>query len=301
VPSWHTSKSQLTRTSLSCPARPLAQVLALKRAHLNQYGPIDDEKASLNRTTSLVGNEITYRDTLSSPRAAHTSGQDLRTLSPTTRMVLKWLNKDLPGYVIRILPNMIKDNASAHGARSPLKCSLMACIRSDMTCPPNEGRQPSMVVELSGTRLHPEIKPSRRTTDDLPPVHGEGSPSTTKQPLLREGVSEEEMSIIQCSPVPSAALTLPNSSLAFSMRAKPSHPSRDELKPTFPMATTQCKPEAAVSPKAEMSTDTYRMVVPGVICPTALCSALPFSHAVSPSHGEIHPSQPPDEAATTTR
>jgi hypothetical protein len=54
-----------------------------------------------------------------------------------------------------------------------------------------------MVVELSGTRLHPEIKLSHRTTDDSPPVHGEGSPSTTKQLLSREAVNEEETSEMQ--------------------------------------------------------------------------------------------------------
>jgi hypothetical protein len=114
---------------------------------------IDNEKASLNRTMSLVGDENTYRDTLSSPRAAHASGQDLRTLSPMTRTVLKWSNEDSPGNAIRIPPNVIKDNASAHGAHSPLKCSLMARIRPDMICLPNEGRQPSMAVELSGTHV----------------------------------------------------------------------------------------------------------------------------------------------------
>jgi hypothetical protein len=51
-----------------------------------------------------------------------------------------------------------------------------------------------------------------------------------------------------------------------------------------------------------MNTDgTYRMVVLGAVCLTTLCSAPPPSHAVSPSHGEIHLSQPPKEAETMTR
>jgi hypothetical protein len=48
-----------------------------------RIGPlsIDDEKASLDHATSLVGDENAYRDTLSHQRAAHTIGQDLHTLS----------------------------------------------------------------------------------------------------------------------------------------------------------------------------------------------------------------------------
>jgi hypothetical protein len=66
--------------------------------------------------------------------------------------------------------------------------------------------------------------------DDLPPVHGEGSPSTTKQLLSREAVNEEEMSEMQCSPIPSAALSLHEQMLASYMRATPSRLSRVESK-----------------------------------------------------------------------
>jgi hypothetical protein len=49
-----------------------------------RIGPlsIDNEKASLDHTMSLVGDENAYRDTLSHQRAAHAIGQDLHTLSP---------------------------------------------------------------------------------------------------------------------------------------------------------------------------------------------------------------------------
>jgi hypothetical protein len=263
---------------------------------------IDDEKASLNRTMSLVGDENTYRDTLSSPRAAHASGQDLRTLSLMTRTVLKWLNEDLPGNAIPIPPNMIKDNASADRARSPLKCSLTARIRPDMTCLPNEGRQPSMVIELSGTRLHPKIKLSCRMTDGLPPVHEEGSPSTTKQLLSREAVNGEETSEMQRLPIPSAALSLHERMPTSYMRATPSRLSRVESKlAVMPLVVPKRhSPTNIVNTKSTARASTRPVTKPD----TRLREpdkAIIRSSVVSPSPGEALATQPPNEASLSMR
>jgi hypothetical protein len=97
---------------------------------------MDDKKITLNCTT-LVGNENTYRDTISRLRVAHTIGHGLHALSPTAVTVLKQLNEDSPGATICIPPGVIEGNASAREARNPLECNPMARIRPD-TMPPKQ-------------------------------------------------------------------------------------------------------------------------------------------------------------------
>jgi hypothetical protein len=263
---------------------------------------MDDEKDSSDRPTSLVGDGNTYRDTLSHPRAAHTIGQGLRTLNPMDTTVLKRSNEKSPGATTCIPPGVIEDSASAHEGHSPLKYSLTAHTSADMTCLPNKGRQPSMAVGLSGTCLHPDIKSSCRMTDASSPVE-EGPPSsTTGQPLARKAVSEEEMSIIQCSPVPSAALTLPNHLFAFSMRTESSRPPDGELKSTPLIVQERHDPGDVVGPGTEIGIDAYRAVAPNVPLSTGLHPAEVLQPGVdSPSPGEIQSSQPPDEATTETQ
>jgi hypothetical protein len=177
---------------------------------------MDDEKSTLNCTT-LVGNENTYRDTLSSPRAAHAIGQDLHTLRPTNMTVLKRLNENPPGSATRSLPSETKSNTLAHEGRNPLECSLMARIKPDTTMPPKQhvrcgpntrerqlchppketsaspcssphavtgpnNRSALMSAELSDTHLQPDIKSSHHMTDASPPIRGDVCHLITRPP-----------------------------------------------------------------------------------------------------------------------
>jgi hypothetical protein len=103
-----------------------------------------------------------------------------------------------------------------------------------------------MAVQTLDAGLCSNVKLSRRMMDTSPPI-GEGSPSTTKQPLSREAVNEEEVSIMRHSPAPLAALSLHARMPAFSMRATPSRPERHDL-------------EIVVSSRIETNIGTYQMV-----------------------------------------
>ena len=85
---------------------------------------------------------------------------------------------------------------------------------------------PAQLVEVpcdaspSMASLHPDVKSLRRVPVASPPVHGEVPSLVTKQMLEGEAVSkEEETRADTCSPMPSAALSLPERTPILSMRA----------------------------------------------------------------------------------
>jgi hypothetical protein len=136
----------------------------------------------------------------------------------------------------------------------PKEMLASPCSSSRAATGPNN-RSALIAIELSGAQPHPDIKSSHRMTDASPPAHGEVTPSTTKQLLSREAVSEEETSVMRHSPIPSAALSLHERMPAFSMQATPSCLERHDL-------------EIVVSSRIETNIDTYRMVAPDVPCLT---------------------------------
>jgi hypothetical protein len=285
----------------------------------------DDEKGSLNCAT-LVGNENTYRDTLSSPRAANAIGQDLHTLRPTNMTILKRSNENPPGSAIRIPPSVIKGYTSAHNTQNLLECSLMARIRQDTTRLLNEGKQPLMGIEMSDAHPLSETKLSCHTTDASPTVQREVSPSTTRQPQQRKAVSKgEEISTCEYAPIAKVALALPIHSLTPSMRAipshpqgdeartplmevpkqilavpiqaKPSHPSNDEFKSASSVVYGREGLKDVISLRKESNIDAYRTVASDIPVSINPCPATTDSL----SQGDAVRSQPPKEAATTTQ
>jgi hypothetical protein len=131
---------------------------------------MDDEENSLDRSTSLVGDKSTYRDTLSHPRMAHAVKQELRASTPSTT-VLKQSRETSSGSAICSPPSVIKNNASTN--------------------------KPLMGIKImSDAHLHP-IKSSCHTTDTSPLVQGKVHSPMMEQPLSRKAVSKEKMSSIE--------------------------------------------------------------------------------------------------------
>ncbi|KAF8657578.1 hypothetical protein AX14_007852 [Amanita brunnescens Koide BX004] len=97
---------------------------------------------------------------------------------------------------------------------------------------------PAQLVEVprdaspSMASLHPDVKSLRRVPVTSPPVHGEVPSLVTKQMLEGEAVSkEEETRADTCSPMPSAALSLPERTPILSMRAISSRQGRNKSQP----------------------------------------------------------------------
>ena len=97
---------------------------------------------------------------------------------------------------------------------------------------PDGGEWPLMLMEMSDTSLHPDVKLLCRIPVASPPVHGEVPSSVTKQMLEGEAVSKEEgTSTPEYSPVPSAALTLPKRTPVLSIWAVSSRQGRNKSQP----------------------------------------------------------------------
>jgi hypothetical protein len=92
--------------------KAMLPVLTAQKGLRSGPSSMDDEKDSLDRPMSLVGDGNTYRDTLSCLRTAHTVGQGLRTLNPTDTTILKWSNEESPGAATCIPPGVIEGNTS---------------------------------------------------------------------------------------------------------------------------------------------------------------------------------------------
>lgn len=99
------------------------------------------------------------------------------------------------------------------------------------------------VVEILNTNLEVGVKVMGRGPKAAPPVHGEVPFSMTNPLLERKAIvnKKEELSTPEYSPVTKVALTLPNISPVFSIRAIPSRQGRDESQPSHSVVPGQSK------------------------------------------------------------
>ncbi|KAF8676332.1 hypothetical protein AX14_004973 [Amanita brunnescens Koide BX004] len=112
------------------------------------------------------------------------------------------------------------------------------------TCP-DGGERPLMLMEMSDASLRPDVKTLCCVPVPSPPVRGEAS-LTMKQLLSRKAVSEDkETRADTCSPMPSAALSLPERTPILSTQAVSSCQGRNE---------SHSPPNALVVPKRHEST-----------------------------------------------
>jgi hypothetical protein len=106
---------------------------------------------------------------------------------------------------------------------------------------------PSREEDTKVVRMRPKMG-----SDTRRPTKADGHLKEVLSPTKQPGnkvISDEETSAQEHSPTAEAALTTPKQPPTFSIRAASSHPSRDESKPSIPMATSRHEHKDVISTK----------------------------------------------------
>ena len=124
---------------------------------------------------------------------------------------------------------------------------------------PDGGERPLMLMEMLDASLRPDVKTLCCVPVPLPPVRGEAS-LTMKQLLSRKAVSEDkETRADTCSPMPSAALSLPERMPILSTQAVSSCQGRNESHspPNALVVSKRHESTSVVSPASTASVNAH--------------------------------------------